>query len=88
MIAELQSTDTNHTLTKYLQPPPRDTVRALRGAAGQAGRAVQREDLQGGGDVLQGRPADGGGDVQQRGGRPRLQRVPRPHRAAGATEGI
>ena len=60
----------------------------MRGAAGEAGRAVQREDLQGGRDVLPGGPADRGGDVQQRGGRSRLQRVPRPHRAAGAPEGI
>ena len=70
------------------QSPPRHPVRALRGAAGATGRAVQREDLQGGGDVLPGRPADRGGDVQQRGGGARLQRVPRPHRTAGATEGI
>lgn len=38
--------------------------------------------------VLPRRPADRGGHVQQRGGRSGLQRVPRPHRPEGQTEGI
>ena len=42
----------------------------------------------GGGDVLPGRSADGGGDVQQRGGGARLQRVPRHHRPARPAQGL
>ena len=42
----------------------------------------------GGRDVLQGGPADRGGHVQQRGGRPRLQRVPRPAGPAGQAQGL
>ena len=44
--------------------------------------------LAGGRHVLPGGPADGGGDVQQRGGRARLQRVPRRDRPARPTEGL
>ena len=42
----------------------------------------------GGRDVLPGGPADGGGDVQQRGGGAGLQRVPRAHRTESQTERV
>ena len=42
----------------------------------------------GGRDVLPGGPADGGGDVQQRGGGAGLQRVPRHHWPAGPPQGV